>query len=63
MKGDLRISFFVFSKKEKEDPTSSLQEEASEYKDQDLLEETIEDESDEIKRIFRPLQVLQDRVK
>ena len=58
MKGDLRISF-----SEKEDPTSSLQEDASEYKDQDLLEETIEDESDEIKRIFRPLQVLQDCVK
>ena len=62
MKGDLRISFSVFSRKEKEDPTSSLQEDASEYKDQDLLEETIEDESDEIKRIFRPLQVLQDHV-
>ena len=53
MKGDLRISFSVFSKK-KEKPSTEITEM---MEDRDAAEVSLE-ESDDIKRIFRPLQVL-----
>ena len=64
MKGDLRITFGVFSRREEEEEgkrsdsvsTSSVRLEMTEREDKSSL--SAEDESDEIKRIFRPLQVV-----
>ena len=64
MKGDLRISFSIFSKKERKESynLSETLEMIEQNKMNNTDEETKEvnggDESNEIKRVFRPLQIL-----
>ena len=61
MRGDLRITFQIFSKKKEEKEMSEhfeLVARGEESKSKRKTSNNDEDESDDVKRIFRPLQVL-----
>ena len=62
MKGDLRISFSMFSRKEKENTSVkddlSVTLEMNDNVKTPVVDTDEDDESDEIKRVFRPLQII-----